>query len=274
VKRLAIVGLGLIGGSIGLCAKQLGIFTDVVGVEASSEARSKAVALGAVDRATESLADGVQGADIIVLAVPVPIIRELLPQLPALLSPTALVTDVGSIKGKIATEGTMYLGERFLPGHPMAGSERHGILASRADLFQGATWVITPLDATSPYLPELIGFVETLGAIPLVLSPDTHDAYVAITSHVPHVVAYALYARANEHPQDSPLWKLAAGGFHSTTRVAASSPEMWTGICLSNRENIVRELEALHHNISRAITALETDDSDALLALFREGHRQ
>lgn len=273
-SRIAIVGIGLIGGSIALAARQNGLAEEIIGIDADAETRDTAVGLGIVDQATDNIAEGIAKADLVLLAIPVPAILELLPNLSPLLAPNALVTDVGSVKGPIAQAGWNALNTRFIAGHPMAGSERHGVTAARANLFTGATWAITPtVSAQEQAAEQLRAFVTALGANPIILPPDEHDRYVAVTSHVPHVLAYALYALARRYGDDSPLWKLAAGGFHSTTRVAASSPEMWTGICLSNQENVAEELRVLIGELGKTLTTLEESDREALFHRFRDGHR-
>ncbi|MBC8142107.1 MAG: prephenate dehydrogenase/arogenate dehydrogenase family protein, partial [Armatimonadetes bacterium] len=144
MRRLCIVGVGLIGGSIGLAVKARGLPYHVVGVESNAQTWGDALRLGAVDEITNDLAAGVKGADLVILAVPVGAILELLPKLAPLVGENTVVTDTGSVKTAIAEAGFAHLGDRFVPGHPMAGSEKGGVLAARADLFVGATWAITP----------------------------------------------------------------------------------------------------------------------------------
>ena len=281
IPVLAIIGTGLIGGSIGLAAKARGRVpmpgmggAEIVAIEENETARSVALERGAADRAVSSLAEGLKGASLVVLAVPVPTILRLLPELPALLAPDAIVTDVGSVKTPIAEAGRAVLGDHFVPGHPMAGSEKHGMGAARPDLFQNATWAITPLTgAAREPIERVAQFAAGLGANVLELPPTEHDRAVAVTSHIPHLLAYALYGLAKRQGPDSPVWQLAAGGFHSATRIAASSPEMWTGICLSNREPISTALRALQANLTEALDALETGDADRLRTLLEQGWR-
>lgn len=273
--RLAIVGVGLIGGSVGLAAKAAGLVSEVIAVDANPAAGAGALEVGAADRATTDLREGLRAADLIVLAIPVPAVLSLLPQLPDLIAPHAIVTDVGSVKGPIAEAGQAVLGSRFIPGHPMAGSERHGIYAARATLFQNATWVVTPSPDTSAAAVEKIcEFVAGLEARPLLLTPEDHDRAVSLTSHLPHVLAYSLYAQARAEGPESPVWQLAAGGFHSATRVAASSPEMWAGICLANREAVLASLRRFIERLGAVATVLEAGDRDAIAGVFRDGFRE
>ncbi|GAB4452134.1 MAG: prephenate dehydrogenase [Armatimonadaceae bacterium] len=273
--HLAIIGMGLIGGSVALAARRSFPAVRITAVDPNPETRRSVLESGCADAAIPDLSPNLAEADLVVLATPVPAIRETLPRLSSLLSSSAMVTDVGSVKGAVSEIGWQHLGARFVPGHPMAGSEKHGFGAARADLFSGATWVLIPSGAPeqAPVLERVAGFVRGLGAVPLLLNSDEHDACVALTSHVPHVAAYMLYAQARQQGPDSPVWKLAAGGFHSATRVAASSPELWTGICLSNRDNVASVLRDLAQRLLNCADALETSDREHLLSLFQQGHR-
>ncbi len=273
--NLAIVGAGLIGGSIGRAARRARAADRIVAVEADPDRAAAVVAAGAADDATTDLEAGVRDADIVVLAVPVRQILALLPRLAALLAPNTIVTDVGSVKAPIARDGALHLGGRFVAGHPLAGRERHGIDAATADLFDGAAWALTPTPETAPDALEAVErFVAALGARPLLLDPERHDRIVAVTSHLPHLLAFALYEMAGERAAVDPdLFALAAGGFHSTTRVAGSSPALWTDICRTNRTEVLAAARAFEAALGRAIAALERDDAGALHAAFTRGQR-
>jgi prephenate dehydrogenase len=199
----------------------------------------------------------VRDADLIVLATPIPRILADLPRLAPLLSPGAVVTDVGSAKAQIARVGDEALPPgAWVPGHPMAGSERSGVEASEAGLFEGAVWALTPTGHTGGVaLSRVRDLAEAVGARTVSLSPDAHDEAVAVTSHLPHVLAYALAAVAGERARTNPhLFDLAAGSFASATRVAQSSPELWQGIAQTNRAalaDVLRELRAQLDNTNR-----------------------
>lgn len=272
--RLAIVGAGLIGASIGRAARARGVAGEVVAVEPDPDAAAAARAVGAADRVTPDLAAGIEGADLIVLASPPAAILGLLAPLRTMRPPGAVVTDVGSVKGPIAAAG----GDLpwFVPGHPMAGSERHGAGASQPDLFVNAAWPLTPTAGTDPVAAARVGaFVAALGARPMVLSPEAHDRAVAVTSHLPHAMAFALYAVALRRAAagDDALFALAAGGFHSATRVAASSPALWRDICLTNAREVLTAAREFTRELEGILDALERGDGDGLAASLKRGHR-
>lgn len=273
--RVAIVGVGLIGGSLGMALRERRLAEVVVGIGRSPAALEKALYLGAIDEFTTDLADGVRSADLIVLATPIGQILADLGRLPTLLSPQAVVTDVGSTKAEIAREGDRLLTNgAFVPGHPMAGSERSGVEAARADLFIEATWALTPTDATNREALKVVRHLaQAVGARTIVLDPHSHDRAVAVTSHLPHVLAYALTTLAAAESQCNPhLLDLAAGSFASATRVAGSSPELWRDIALSNQAALLEAIRAYRTLLTEAETILESGDADALLALFQRGH--
>lgn len=245
--RVSIVGVGLIGGSLGMAWKAAGVVSEVVGVTRRPETIDEAVALGAIDRGTLDLAEGVRDADVVILAPPVrsivPLYRALEPHLKA----GAVVSDAGSTKEEICRAiWTERRGsEVFVGGHPMAGSERDGVAAADPYLFQNAPYILVPHEKTPHSAMELLAeLVKAAGARPLVMAADVHDAIVATVSHIPHLVAAALVefasARAGEIPG---LFELAAGGFRDTTRVASGPESVWTDICMTNASQIIAGLE-------------------------------
>ncbi len=271
INRLAIVGVGLIGGSIGLAAKAKGAAQHVVGVEANADTWADALRIGAVDEITNDLAAGVRGADLVILAVPVGAILELLQRLPSLIGADTVVTDVGSVKTAIAEAGFAALGERFVPGHPMAGSEKGGVKNARADLFEAAPWAITPMPQTGKEAQGMvIGFVSALGANLFGLRPVDHDGSVAWTSHLPHVLAYTLNAVRAKNRRI--VLALAAGSWKSATRVAESSPELWTEIALQNAAPLATALRAFSDELLAVAAALETGDTQTIRERFAAGH--
>jgi len=284
-RRVVIVGVGLIGGSIGLGLRERGLAGRVVGVGRSVETLDKAVRLGAIDEGVTDLAQGVAGADLVILATPIAQILADLQRLPPLLSPGALVTDVGSTKANIAQTGRLHLGARFVAGHPMAGSEQAGVEAARANLFDGATWAITPFrDADASANAEqatrhnaacqtVTALAQALGARAVTLDAHEHDRAVALTSHLPHVLAYALAALGGEAFQsDLPhVYDLAAGSWASATRVAASPPELWRDVALTNRDALLAVLRRYQAELDAVEAALENADANALLTLFGRG---
>jgi prephenate dehydrogenase len=272
--RVAIVGVGLIGGSLGMALRERGLAETVIGIGRNPETLQRAIALGAIDSFTPDLADAAPQADLVVLATPIPLILRDLERLPGLLKSGAVVTDVGSTKAEIAAGGATHLGGAFVPGHPMAGSEKSGVEAARTNLFEGATWAITPTDVTDPKATEkIVQLAEAVGARVVRLTPESHDRAVALTSHLPHVLAYALGALAGKQAKYEPrLFDLAAGSFASATRVAHSSPELWRDISLSNRAALLETLKAYRAELDTTLAALEADDAAALESAFARGH--
>ena len=273
--RVAIVGVGLIGGSLGMALKNRRLAQSVVGIGRETGRLETARELGAIDDLTTDFAAGISQADLVVLATPVPQILADLSRMAPLLSPGAIVTDVGSTKGQIARAGDAALpGGAFVAGHPMAGSERAGVEAAHAELFIEATWALTPTARTDENaLARVRALAQAVGARTLVLEPDAHDKAVAVTSHLPHVLAYALAALAGDMAKNTPhLFEMAAGSFASATRVAGSSPELWQGVALSNREALADALRAFRTDLDATLAALGSGDADALLEAFARGH--
>lgn len=274
LPRVAIVGVGLIGGSLGMALKNRRLAQTVVGVGREIGRLETARDLGAIDDLTTDLATGVHQADLVVLATPVPQILADLPRLTSLLSPGAIITDVGSTKGQIARAGDDALpAGTFVAGHPMAGSERSGVEAAHAELFIEATWALTPTAQTDTNaLARVRALAQAVGARTLVLDPEAHDKAVAVTSHLPHVLAYALSALAGEAANSTPhLYDLAAGSFASATRVAGSSPDLWQGIAFSNRDALAAVLRAFRTDLDATLAALESGDASALQKQFARG---
>lgn len=272
--RVGIVGLGLIGGSLGL-ALRASDWATVVAFDADPLVRERAVNVGAADFVADSVEELAQTVDLLVLAATPTANRELLPRLAPLLRHDAVLTDVGSVKREFSALAETVLPDRCVPSHPMAGSERHGLDAARADLFSGATWPITPLAENRPEAIERTEqLVRAVGAVAIFLTPQEHDRAVSVTSHAPHVLAYALSALAKEREATGePISALAAGGFHSTTRVAASSPALWAQICLANRENVLEALSGFRATLDELTGALESRDAEVLERAFAKGHK-
>ena len=252
MRRVAIVGVGLIGGSLGLALRKHGFTGTITGV-GRRETLEKARAGGVIDEAQEQLEDGIRAADLVFLATPIATILDLLPRIQAAAAPQALITDAGSTKARIADRALEVFGEPgaasplFICGHPMAGSEKRGVLHASADLFQAATWILTPsrrehLDASVAV--EFRRWIELIGARPLVMDAELHDEIVAFTSHLPQLVATALASVVLERAGDDNL-RLAGGGLRDTTRLAESPYSVWRDICLTNSSNIEAALDAM-----------------------------
>ena len=233
VRRLAVIGTGLIGASVALAAKRAGL-TEVVGYDPEPQALAAAVARRAVDSGAESLAEAVAETELAVVAAPV---AQLAPQVRAVLEASqagCTVTDVGSTK--VGVCGAALGSERFVGGHPVCGSEARGAEHASAELFDGATWFLTPLAATDPGRYRLVhGFVSSLGATPVAVDPVAHDQLVALTSHLPHALANLLVNQAGANRIDGHDPVAAAGGsLRDMTRVAGANPRIWIDIFLDN----------------------------------------
>jgi len=267
-ERVAVLGIGLMGGSLGLAMKGRGLARHVVGYSRSADTRAQAVALGAADEAAASPEAAVAGADLVYLATPV---DALLPTLTAIaphLAAGCLVTDAGSAKAALvaAAEGLDLHGARFVGGHPMTGSEQMGIAAARADLFEGAAYAVTPTAHTEPEaVTALVDLARRLGARPVVLDPATHDRAVAAVSHLPHLLAAALVlATESWAEQGAPVFELAAGSWACGTRVAASGASLWREILLANRDAVAEAAALFQVLLDRLATAVAEGDGARL----------
>ena len=268
---VAIVGVGLIGGSLGRTLKTRRLAHQVIGVERTEDRLHKAQSLGAIDSGTTSLTEAAQDADIIVLCSPVGHILEILPQVLAAAKDGAVVTDVGSTKGAIVRRAGS--AAAFVGGHPMAGSEQAGVQAATPLLFEEATWAITPSDLSDPQAVQTVQrLAQSVGATTLLLAPDAHDAMLAVTSHLPHVLASALMRQAHQtqirYPQTP---QLTAGSFADGTRVAASSPEIWRDVCLSNRDALLQALQTFRSELDTLEAAVAASDAIQIEAFFTAG---
>jgi prephenate dehydrogenase len=268
VKRAAIVGTGLIGGSIGMALRRLG--WRVVGSDLREQRAARALELGAID---EVGMDPL--ADVTFVAVPAGAVAEAARAALGIVGPAAVVTDVAGVKGSIVAAVD---DPRFVGGHPMAGSEQEGVDAASPDLFAGATWVLTPSERTSPEAyAEASSLVRQLGANPVPLDPRRHDLLVALVSHAPHLTAAALMnLAADAASSDSTLLRLAAGGFRDMTRIAAGHPGIWPDVVAENKEAILAALDGLGASLDKLRAAVASGDRAGLLDLLeraREARR-
>lgn len=281
IGTLAIIGVGLLGGSVAKAARAGELAREIVGIGRDRARLDRALRDRAVDRVTTDLEAGVRGADFVLLGVPVLAIEQLLARVWRAAPDGATVTDVGSTKSGIVSAAERLAAERplaFVGSHPMAGSEQSGYGVARADLFQGATVILTPTDRSEPRTVKAVaGFWESMGARVSTLDPETHDRVVAAISHLPHLVAYALTdAVARFRPE---ALEFAARGFKDTTRIAASDPSVWTEIFLANREALRANLEAFRLALADLERAIAMGSGDALRAMLgrikaaREGLR-
>ncbi len=272
IQRLAIVGVGLIGGSLARALRDAGHVREIVGCGRSLANLQRAVDLGVVDRIETSLNKAVSGADMVVLATPVGTMPEILAAISPYLDKDAIVTDVGSVKGAVVAAARTLLGTKlgsFVPGHPIAGTERSGVEASLADLYAGRRVVLTPLPEN---LPESVARVRAMwqaaGADVVEMGVEHHDEVLAATSHLPHLLAYALVDLLAQLEDRREVFAFAAGGFRDFTRIASSDPVMWRDISLANRAAVTHMLKAYRDELDRLMAAVEGGNREALLDLF------
>jgi prephenate dehydrogenase len=260
--RIAVLGVGLIGGSVGLAARER-LGATVSGYDAAPEALALARELRAVDRACETVADGVGDAEAVFVAVPVGALDQTIAEALASAPADCVVTDVGSTKrAVVAAQGD----PRFVGGHPLAGAETAGVRHARADLFEGATWFLTPSETTSGMLYErLHRLLRSLGASPAAIEPDTHDTILATVSHLPHVLANVLVAQAARALAAGEQRLPATGpSFRDATRVAGAPSGIWTDIYLSNRDALGLEIERTIAALEEVRDALRDGDASAI----------
>ena len=250
---VTIVGVGLMGGSLGLALKARGLAQRVVGVDTNAQSLAQAQDWGVVDSGATDLADGVREADLVAVAAPVGVIPALLEGISAAARPDALVTDLGSTKGRIVAAGSRLFGPRFVGGHPMAGGVESGAGAARADLFAGAAWLIVRAEPfileQDPFASRLAALVAALGARPLPMEATCHDRLAALVSHLPHALSFA-FARTVAASEDAALAREMAGGsYRDLMRVAAADPTLWQGIFRDNQDALLAALIAFETHL-------------------------
>jgi prephenate dehydrogenase len=268
IRRLGLVGLGLLGGSVAKAARAQGLADEIVAVGRDRARLEPALRDGAIDRASTDIAEGVAGVDFCLLATPVATISALLPDVWRALPSDAVLTDVGSTKAAIVETAERLAAARplaFVGSHPMAGSEQAGYRVSRADLFRGATVIITPTERTDSHAVKRVAeFWEALGGRLVTLDPVTHDRATAAISHLPHLVADALVDAVVR--MDPRFFGVAGRGFKDTTRIAASDPRMWREIFQENRAGLAEALAAFRAALDDLERLIAHDDAPAIEA--------
>jgi 3-phosphoshikimate 1-carboxyvinyltransferase len=270
--RVAIIGLGLIGGSLACALRQRRLTGEVVGFDKRPDELALAAELGVIDRAADSLEDAVRGSDLVVLAVPVRATRSVLEALKPYLDSDAVLTDVGSTKSSFVSDVRAVFGElspRVIPGHPIAGSEKSGIRAANPELFSRHKVILTPApDTNADALERLKSLWEGCGATVLTMTVDYHDEVLAATSHLPHLIAFSLVDTLAGEDENMDIFRYAAGGFRDFTRIAASDPVMWHDIFLSNRDAVLRVIDHFTHDLDQLRTAIANGDGATMLRVF------
>lgn len=266
--KVAIIGVGLIGGSLALAMREQGMTAEIVGVGRGTVNLEKAVDLGIIDSYTTDVREGVSGADLVFLAVPVLSIAGVIEAAAPALKPGAVVTDGGSVKETVLREVKKVLppGVHFIAGHPIAGTEFSGAGAAFPSLYQGKKCILTPdADTDTAALATVRGIWEAVGSNVTEMDPKTHDAILGAVSHLPHVIAYALVNTiAGTKAQERSAIDFSGGGFKDFTRIASSSPEMWKDICLMNRTAIVEVIERFQGELETLKTHIKDGSSEGL----------
>ncbi|MCC5977613.1 MAG: prephenate/arogenate dehydrogenase family protein [Salinarimonas sp.] len=272
-ERVAIIGIGLIGSSIAHAMRHRRMAGAIVAIDRDPEVAARVDALGLADAVFTDVAEGVKDCDLVVLCVPVGVCGPVAKQMATSLREGAIVTDVGSVKGAVvaAMEPHLPAHVHFIPGHPVAGTEQSGPDAGFATLFHDRWCILTPAYGVDPQaVARLQGFWEAMGARIEFMSAPHHDLVLAITSHVPHLIAYNIVGTAADLEQvtQSEVIKFSAGGFRDFTRIAASDPTMWRDVFLNNKEAVLEMISRFNEDLAALARAIRWDDGDALYDLF------
>ncbi len=272
IEKLAIIGVGLIGGSVALALREAGVVREVVGCGRSEANLIQAQELGILDHYTHDVAEAVQGADMVLLAVPLGAMRETLTAMRDHLKPDAVVTDAGSVKGSVVDDLRAVFGEvpgYFVPGHPIAGTERSGAEAAFAALYRNRRVILTPLPETDRQAVEAVEQMwRHCGAEIMQMSVTHHDEILAATSHLPHMLAFSLVDSLARLKENDEIFRYAAGGFRDFTRIASSNPVMWRDICLANQQALGGMLTRFADELHELASILERGDGEGLLEIF------
>ena len=271
IRRLAIVGTGLIGGSLAAALKQAGMVDEVIGLGRRRETLEQAKGLGLIDGIADTPAQ-IAGADVVMLATPMAQMQTVLQDIAPHLGAETIVTDAGSTKTDVIAAARRILGEkfpRFIPGHPIAGAESNGPQAARADLFRGRNVVLCPVAETDPAaLERVTALWQGTGAQVAQMDASHHDRIFAAVSHLPHLAAFALVDELAARPEAEDFFHFAASGFRDFTRIAGSSPELWRDVALANREALLAEMTAYRGKLDEIAVALEKGDGASLERIF------
>lgn len=272
IDKLAIIGVGLIGGSLALALKQAGAVNHVVGYARSDLTRQEALALGIIDEATDSLADAVRDADLVFVAVPMGAMSAVFEEMAPHLSAHTVVTDGGSAKAQVVDAARTAMRQQmpnFVPGHPIAGTEKSGPSAAFAELYQQHRVVLTPVDETSAEAVRLVEKVwQTAGAEVFCMGVEQHDLLLAATSHLPHLLAFNLVGMLAQRDDCDEVLRYAAGGFRDFSRIASSDAVMWRDICLGNQQAILELMKQYRQGLDQIEQAIRSGDGDYLIDVF------
>lgn len=272
-RLIALIGLGLIGSSLARGIRQLGLAETLVATDASADARARAAEIGLADRIAASNAAAVEDADLVIACVPVGVCGDVAASIAAHLKPGAIVSDVGSVKASVLGAMAAHLPDHvhFVPAHPVAGTENSGPDSGFAELFMNRWCILTPPErADAAAVEKLAGFWRALGANVEIMTAAHHDLVLAVTSHLPHLIAYTIVGTADELEDvtRSEVLKFSAGGFRDFTRIAASDPTMWRDVFLANKDAVLEMLGAFQEDLSKLTRAIRRGDGEALFEHF------
>ena len=272
-NRIALIGFGLIGGSIARAARAQGLAGEIVATARSAKTRARIAELGIVDAVVETNAEAVKDADLVILCIPVGACGAVAQEIATHLKLGAIVSDVGSVKGAVVREMAPHLpaSAHFVPAHPVAGTEHSGPDSGFPELFINRWCILTPPDGTDASAVErLRAFWAAIGAKVEIMTPDHHDLVLAITSHLPHLIAYTIVGTADELAQvtSTEVIKFSAGGFRDFTRIAASDPTMWRDVFLANKEAVLEMLGTFTEDLAKLTRAIRRGDGEALFEHF------
>jgi cyclohexadieny/prephenate dehydrogenase len=273
INRLALIGVGLIGSSIARAARSYGATRTIVATARSASTRQRVSELGLADHVVETNGQAVEGADLVIICVPVGQCRTVAEEIAPYLKPGTIVSDVGSVKGSVVNDMAPHIppGVHFIPAHPVAGTEHSGPDAGFRELFVNRWCILTPPEnAVTEAVERLAAFWRQLGANVETMSAEHHDLVLAVTSHLPHLIAYTIVGTANELQTvtRSEVLKFSAGGFRDFTRIAASDPTMWRDVFLANKEAVLEMLGRFNEDVSTLTRAIRRGDGDHLFDLF------
>ena len=273
IERLCIIGVGLIGGSLALALRRAGHVGHVVGAARNEANLRRAVELGVIDDYTLEPARAVADAEVVVLAVPLGALATVCASIKDAMSGGAILTDVGSAKASVVNDVQQAYGgpvANFVPAHPIAGTEKNGVEAAFAELFDNRLTILTPLDSTSPEATDKITTMwEAAGSKVTSMDVAHHDQVLAATSHLPHVLAYGLVDSLARMQDVDEIFQYAAGGFRDFTRIASSDPVMWRDVCVANRAAVSQMIERYQTDLETLARAVAAGDGDALLSIFQ-----
>jgi len=272
IERLAVIGVGLIGGSLARALRGAAMVREITGYGRSLPNLERALELGVIDRFSLDLGNAVEGADLVFVSVPLGAMRGVFEAIRDRLSPRAILTDGGSVKGSVVADAAAAFGRvpsRLVPGHPIAGTERSGVEASFPELFRHRRVILTPLPETDPQALEQVEWMwRTCGAEVSRMSVAHHDEVLAATSHLPHMLAFGLVDALARMDETDEIFRYAAGGFRDFTRIASSNPVMWRDICMANREALSAMLARFGVELADLAEGIRRGDGERLLSIF------